>query len=640
MDERNIMNVLYKLRGNTLSNWSTKNPVLAEREPAIVMIPADSGSGLNEPSVMLKIGDGITAFNDLDYVAAIIDWNAAEGEPGHILNKPFGIETTPDIVFTAEDIANPIERVELPESGGAALVKVSDKVFTTDELNGISVACSYGGTEVVTDNNPLISEVEGTKSIMSEVLQIPVGYVVELDTALDIVLSPGLWLYDYPEEIGIKNFSVTIPGKETVKQLDSKFLNPALQFGETTVKGDTLTWDGNTEGLISINDPESGQPFLYKVSGATITPDDYKNGIIFFAKGLMDESVTFSAEYIDENLAEYGVVYFSDWLWYVPKDNTEVFGAVFPEAGWYHVFPAVGDGVLCTVTIPGYTGFETKTVKKIDEKYLPDGTNLLNEHGFLKQSVLPPGYPYPATQQVRSEVLPLTELFYDEDSGGYNYPYNEQTKFIANKKYAINFDGQEYICPSIELNSNGMYCLIGNTKTMFGEDTGEPFIIAVTDESIAAEVGFSLSCMLTSVLEGEVDPDDIPSSIWLSIDEIAENVVKMQEDFLPNTASNTLVVDVDISTESGKAGTTSIGPDAIISKVNDGHNVILRVKDEQNYFPRKVYHLSAVNNTFADFTRCSTSSSNIYVSTVSIDISDESDPKQWDWNSVSFSANS
>ena len=71
MAERNIMNVLYKLRGDSLSNWSTKNPVLAEREPAIVTIPADSGSGLNEPAVLLKIGDGVTPFNDLGYVSAI-----------------------------------------------------------------------------------------------------------------------------------------------------------------------------------------------------------------------------------------------------------------------------------------------------------------------------------------------------------------------------------------------------------------------------------------------------------------------------------------------------------------------------------------------------------------------------------------
>lgn len=84
MAERNI-NVQYKLRGDSLANWTTKNPVLAEREPAIVVIPADSGSGLNEPAVLLKIGDGTTHFNDLGYVSAIAGdvpaWAKAANKP-------------------------------------------------------------------------------------------------------------------------------------------------------------------------------------------------------------------------------------------------------------------------------------------------------------------------------------------------------------------------------------------------------------------------------------------------------------------------------------------------------------------------------------------------------------------------------
>lgn len=97
MAERNIMNVLYKLRGDTLSNWSTKNPVLAEREPAIVMIPADSGSGLNEPAVLLKIGDGTTAFNDLGYVSAIAGdvpaWAKEATKPTYNADEITGIDT-------------------------------------------------------------------------------------------------------------------------------------------------------------------------------------------------------------------------------------------------------------------------------------------------------------------------------------------------------------------------------------------------------------------------------------------------------------------------------------------------------------------------------------------------------------------
>lgn len=97
MAERNIMNVLYKLRGDTLNNWSTKNPVLAEREPAIVMIPADSGSGLNEPAVLLKIGDGTTAFNDLGYVSAIAGdvpaWAKEATKPTYNADEITGIDT-------------------------------------------------------------------------------------------------------------------------------------------------------------------------------------------------------------------------------------------------------------------------------------------------------------------------------------------------------------------------------------------------------------------------------------------------------------------------------------------------------------------------------------------------------------------
>lgn len=97
MAERNIMNVLYKLRGDTLSNWSTKNPVLAEREPAIVMIPADSGTGLNEPAVLLKIGDGTTAFNDLGYVSAIAGdvpaWAKEATKPTYNADEITGIDT-------------------------------------------------------------------------------------------------------------------------------------------------------------------------------------------------------------------------------------------------------------------------------------------------------------------------------------------------------------------------------------------------------------------------------------------------------------------------------------------------------------------------------------------------------------------
>lgn len=48
--------VVIKLRGDTTVNWATDNPVLAERE-----------TGWDLDLLRVKIGDGVTAWNDLPY---------------------------------------------------------------------------------------------------------------------------------------------------------------------------------------------------------------------------------------------------------------------------------------------------------------------------------------------------------------------------------------------------------------------------------------------------------------------------------------------------------------------------------------------------------------------------------------------
>lgn len=53
-----------KLRGDTAANWSAVNPVLSLREP-----------GVTTDTRVIKIGDGVTAWNDLDPVADLYpDW--------------------------------------------------------------------------------------------------------------------------------------------------------------------------------------------------------------------------------------------------------------------------------------------------------------------------------------------------------------------------------------------------------------------------------------------------------------------------------------------------------------------------------------------------------------------------------------
>lgn len=54
-----MANFTFRLRGGTSAQWADANPVLVEREPGLEMSPEGA---------RLKIGDGVTPWNDLPYL--------------------------------------------------------------------------------------------------------------------------------------------------------------------------------------------------------------------------------------------------------------------------------------------------------------------------------------------------------------------------------------------------------------------------------------------------------------------------------------------------------------------------------------------------------------------------------------------
>ena len=65
------MAVRLALKYDSYSEWTKNNPVLLAGEAAVVNVPAAAGTGLNEPAVLLKFGDGTTAFNDLPWASGL-----------------------------------------------------------------------------------------------------------------------------------------------------------------------------------------------------------------------------------------------------------------------------------------------------------------------------------------------------------------------------------------------------------------------------------------------------------------------------------------------------------------------------------------------------------------------------------------
>lgn len=90
-------NTRLKLKYDTYTNWSTKNPVLLSGELAICVVPADSNQATNEPTVLMKCGDGTSEFNELGWIsglsADVYSWAKAATKPTYSATEITGLET-------------------------------------------------------------------------------------------------------------------------------------------------------------------------------------------------------------------------------------------------------------------------------------------------------------------------------------------------------------------------------------------------------------------------------------------------------------------------------------------------------------------------------------------------------------------
>ena len=103
-----------RIRGDTAANWETKNPILKQRE-----------LGYDMTAKRLKVGDGLTAWKDLAYVAPdVIDDLTTGGETvalsaeqgKFILNRLTGVtQTINQDVIKKSDITSEVWKFTLTD---------------------------------------------------------------------------------------------------------------------------------------------------------------------------------------------------------------------------------------------------------------------------------------------------------------------------------------------------------------------------------------------------------------------------------------------------------------------------------------------------------------------------------------------
>lgn len=178
-----------------------------------------------------------------------------------------------------------------------------------------------------------------------------------------------LWKADKTKE----TVTVKVVGEKVViwHKLDKGYLDEALQFGETVIYGDTLTWDGNTDGMVGVE--LAAGVGIYKVSDSVPTKEDCANGMVVTFDG---EEIFVPGEDAQAMFADDGF-FAMDLVVFVPADNYYFANMeiTFPEAGVYFLYE---NGMFVPkLVIPGYTGFAETNVTKINKKFLPDGLGKL-----------------------------------------------------------------------------------------------------------------------------------------------------------------------------------------------------------------------------------------------------------------------
>lgn len=89
-------NTRIQLKYDTYENWNTHNPTPLKGEICIVVVPAEAGAVVQEPAVLFKVGDGTTAFNDLQFGSAlaadVYSWAKAATKPAYNASEITGLD--------------------------------------------------------------------------------------------------------------------------------------------------------------------------------------------------------------------------------------------------------------------------------------------------------------------------------------------------------------------------------------------------------------------------------------------------------------------------------------------------------------------------------------------------------------------
>lgn len=136
----------FKLRYDTLANWTKNNPVLLAGEVAIATIPTAAPASKQLPPVMIKVGDGASKFSELEWMSAlaadVYPWAKAASKPSYDYSEISNAPTIPTV------------------GNGKITIKQNNKEvgsFTVNQTDGTTISLTDTNTDTNTQYQLVLS---------------------------------------------------------------------------------------------------------------------------------------------------------------------------------------------------------------------------------------------------------------------------------------------------------------------------------------------------------------------------------------------------------------------------------------------------------------------------------------------------
>ena len=212
-----VVNTRIQLKYDTYENWTTNNLVLKAGEMAITVVPAETGAVQQEPCVLMKVGDGTSAYNDLQFVsgraADIYSWAKAASKPSYTASEIEGLDdyisgqiedTDTQYQIVVDGSNDHLLKLQSKPKGGSSWTDVTTITLPDD---------SYNDTEVrglISANTTAIEVLNGTGagSVSKQVADAVAQIVSDAPEAYDTLKEISDWITSHASSAAEMNSAI------------------------------------------------------------------------------------------------------------------------------------------------------------------------------------------------------------------------------------------------------------------------------------------------------------------------------------------------------------------------------------------------------------------------------------------------